>query len=117
LPVRIFDPSCDEFFVGEVVGVFQILQSGHESGGQSGCAVVFAVEGCVGFVEASPLDCIGEVAERMIQIDLGVESGLKELDLALAWIVYGRIFRLHRWSEFAMDGAENVVFSKKHCKL
>ena len=70
LPVRILDPSCGEFFIGEVECIFEIFESDHESCGQGGCAVVVAVERSVGFVESLPLDCVGELAEWVIEVEL-----------------------------------------------
>ena len=93
LPVRVFEPSCNEFFIGDIVGIFEILESDHESGGQSGCAVVFAVEGLVGFIKSAPLYELGELLEGMVGIELLVESGLKELELR--WFAGGDFFGLH----------------------
>ena len=70
LPVRVLDPSCGEFFVGEVECIFEIFESDHESSGQGGSAVVVAVEWCVGFVESLPLDGVGELAEWVLEVEL-----------------------------------------------
>ena len=56
-----------------------IVESDHESSGESGGTVILAIERGKGFVEALPLDEVGEVAERMIEIELTVESCLEEL--------------------------------------
>jgi len=80
LPIGILEPSHHELFVGEIECVFEIFESDHESSGQTGRTVVFAIEAFVCFIEAFPLDCVGELDELMIQIDLVIESCLKELD-------------------------------------
>ena len=67
---RVLNPSCGEFFIGEVESIFEIFESDHESCWQSGCAVVVAVEWCVGFVESLPLDGVGELAEWVLEVEL-----------------------------------------------
>ena len=55
-----------------------------------------------------------ELAKGVIGVELGVESGLEELDLA--GLLGGRGFRFH-WIEFAMCWAEIVDFLQKALQM
>ena len=115
LPVGILKPSCGEFFVGEVVGVFEIFESDRESSGQGGSTVVVAIEWIVGFIEAVPLDCVGELAEGMVEVELRVESGLEEL--AGGWGVLGGFLRFHGGSNLQGIGRKTRCFAERYCRL
>jgi len=115
LPIGILEPSSSEFFIGEVVGVFEIFESGHESGGQGGSAVVIAVERCEGFIEALPLDDVGELTEWMIEVDLLFELCLKELKVA--GLIGSAFLGFHGESNLQCKRAKSLTFEKRHCRL
>ena len=56
LPIGIFEPACNEFLVGKVVRVLEILKANHEWRRQCRCAVVFAIERGISVVESIPVD-------------------------------------------------------------
>ena len=91
-----------------VVGVFEVLESDHQSCGQAGCAVVFAVEGGVGFVESFPLDRGGEVDEGVMGTDNVVKSCLEELNGAR--LVLGGFSGLHFESKLQPFGKKTPCF-------
>jgi len=115
LPVRILKPSQNEFFVGEIEGVFEIFETDHQSGGQAGSTVVFAVERCVCFIEALPLDVVCELTKRMIGVDLIIELCLEELDGC--WCGLGRFLWFHNESNLQGILRKSLVFGKGYCKL
>jgi hypothetical protein len=81
---------------------------------ESGSTVVLAIEGGVGFFEATPLDGVGKVAEGVIGIDKVFESCLEELkDTGL---VLGRFLGSHRKMNLQGMGRKTSCFQKKHCK-
>ena len=98
-----------------VVGVFEILESDHESGGQSGRTVVFAVKRCVGFIEALPVHEVGESAEWMIEVELGVESGLEELKGGEGG--GGGVLGLHGEIEFARFWRKTLGFLQRPLQI
>jgi hypothetical protein len=67
-----------------------------------------AVERSVGFIESGPPDRLGEEAERVIQIDQIIESGLEELEVS--GDRYRRVLGLH--IEVKLQGVlkKNAVF-------
>ena len=90
------------------MGVLEIFESDHESGGQAGSTVVFAVERCVCFFEALPLDVMCELAKWMIEVDLIVEPRLEELEGRRYGL--GRFLWFHNESNLQGMGRKSRVF-------
>ena len=81
LPVRIFEPTCDECFVGQVVRVLEIFKPDHQASRQGRSPVVRAKQRLVRLIETIPIHQLGENTERMVEVQLRIESRLKELEL------------------------------------
>ena len=84
LPVRVFEPACDDRLVRFVEGVFQVVQANHQSQGLAWRAIVGAITFGEHAVKPLPIDLVGENHQRMIGIENLIEVSLKQFQLAHA---------------------------------
>ncbi len=96
LPVGIFHPLCDDLVVTEVVLMFQKMKGDHEPGVDSWSSHDRGVSGLELLLECVPVELLGQFYQGMVEVDDGLEFGLKEV-----WLNGGdRGFWLHGFSQF-----------------